>query len=226
MFANFADIKHLQSNEALIQIGSSVSIVKISTDNIQKALDDISNQAKKIFDSQIFGGISLLVFAPDETKFTNDNIVSVQGPYQNGYFLLRLKPGSSIEEIKEHLKSVPGTNVLPINGETHQQFASLPLQNPPIAHLRITSKFLVNQNNIRHIWELSEKLINEKVEFTGPYYDFGEPFVLINIPEGNTHDNFCRELHQENYATFRLDNNTHETLSKYPLLPKILNPIV
>lgn len=93
MFANHSEFKHLESDEMLIQIGSTITIAKVpSADNSDA--ESIAIRVQKLLDTQ---ATLLLVFAPDNTNFDDKKIaglIDVKGPYENGYFLLRLKTGA------------------------------------------------------------------------------------------------------------------------------------
>lgn len=220
MFANHSEFKHLQSDEALIQIGSFFSHLKISSSNVDTACSEITEHVKKMFDTQ---GVLLFVFAPVGTKFENEKLIKeVKGPYTNDYFLITMNQGFTIDDFKSYFSDTP--QVIQLDERAYTHFSSLPLHKPPLILLKIWSKHFVRQEKdkaLRDLLKICDENFKDVKYCGGPFYDYNDNFVLISTHEdSNDYQNLITNLIYLKFDRTRISQETFEKLLKHPLLPK------
>ena len=219
MFANHSEFKHLESDEMMIQIGSTITIAKVpSADNFDA--ESIAIRVQKLLDTQ---ATLLLVFAPDSTNFDDKKIaglIDVKGPYENGYFLLRLKTGASVEQVKQAVAGCCG-QVVKLNGETYKKFAALPLHNPPTVFIfmKVISKSALNEQKAKALKQFFDDCSKDQrvLAVGAPSYDYTHYFVTLNVTESRK-DEFIKLINGRNLDYFLISKDCYDKYNKCPKL--------
>lgn len=159
--------------------------------------------------------VLLLVFAPDDTKFEGENIIDVKGPFENGYFLIRMKTGSSIDIFKQFHQ------VVTLNGETYKNFASLPLHKTEPTYLKITSQYMTIKSRTDSLFKLEELMKRDypNIYTSSPFYDYVDPFILAS---GDVTEAMCHVIRFEYHKIERIPKDVFENYRNVLYFPDYL----
>lgn len=200
----------MASNEVRIQVGSTFSVVPISSD-IPNTCMDVSLRVKEMINSRekffiIFGLCDIDFFSPFGT---------FQGPFERGYHLFHLRPGNSIAEFQKTMPA--GLDIVEIDAESHQRLSTLQLKSSQKFYRVVFTMESTLSNQVDSFKKLMTSIHPHCKSVNGPFYNEDLPFVLIK-----TNDDTKLLSHVKSFMCLQtIPEAQYNHFLTYPLIPDI-----